>query len=96
MPSGVQRNARFKISPERRVLLRLHHAMHAGHANVALAPGAHRVGDGRQRRPQIQDADADAEDVDSFVIYDLRIYDLRFASQVHAARKIVFHIAKFS
>jgi hypothetical protein len=40
--------------------------MHTGHANVALAPRAHRVANGRQRRRQIDDADARAEDVDSF------------------------------
>ena len=38
--------------------------MHAGDANVAFAPRAHRVGDGVQRRLQIEDADADTEDID--------------------------------
>jgi hypothetical protein len=40
--------------------------MYAGHANVAFAPVTHRSGDGRQCRLQIDDADAYAEDVDSF------------------------------
>ena len=50
--------------------------MHTGYTNVALAPLAHRVADGRQRRRQIEDADADAEDIDSIHHLRFAIYDL--------------------
>ena len=61
---------------EFRVVLRLHHAVDTGHADVALAPFAHGGGDGGQRGLKIQHAEADAEDVDAvshlrFMNYDL-------------------------
>src|SRR5450756_479233 len=60
------------------IILRLHHSVHAGHADVTLAPFAHGGGNGVQRRPQIEDADADTEDV--YAVRHLRftVYDLRF------------------
>jgi hypothetical protein len=48
--------------------------MHTGYANVALASRAHRVPDGRQRRLQIDDADAYAEDVDLLDCHETRAY----------------------
>ena len=41
--------------------------MHAGHADVALTPLADRPGNGVERRPQIEDADTNPEDIDAFM-----------------------------
>ena len=65
-------------TPEIFIGLGLHHAMHAGHADVALAPRPHNPGDGIQRRLQIEDADTDAEDIDTLRHLRFMIYDLRF------------------
>ena len=67
-------------------VLRLHHAVDAGHANVALAPRANRPGNFIQRGLQIQNADADAEDIDaveSFTIHDLRFKIRKFTRRVN-------------
>jgi hypothetical protein len=46
--------------------------MHARHANIPFAPGAHRLGYGSQRRLQIEDAEADAENIDSFDDHEIK------------------------
>jgi hypothetical protein len=58
--------------------------MDAGDADAALAPRLHRGGDDVQRRPQIEDAYADAEDIDALRHLRFTIYDLRFQNSCGA------------